>query len=55
MISGTPCGMLHFGIERESVWYPDVLGRTFGDEIGAVCGVMAQKVSCGVIVKERSD
>lgn len=47
--------MLHFGIEWESVWYPNVPGRTFGEEIDAACGVMAQKVSCGVVVKGRSD
>ena len=44
LISGTPCCMLHFGIEWESVWYPNVLGRTFGEEIGVACGVSAQKV-----------
>lgn len=36
--------MLQFGNEWESVWYPDVLGRKFGEEIGAAWGVMAQRV-----------
>jgi len=36
--------MLHFGVEWESVWYPNVLGRKFGEEVGAACGVIAQKV-----------
>ncbi len=36
--------MLHFGIEWESVWYPHVLGRKFGEEIGGACGVIAAKL-----------
>ncbi|CBE67799.1 protein of unknown function [Candidatus Methylomirabilis oxygeniifera] len=44
LISGTPCCMLHFGIEWESVWYPNILGRKFGEEIGAACGVTPAKL-----------
>lgn len=44
LISGTPCCMLHVGIEWESVWYRNALGRKFGEEIGAACGVIARKV-----------
>ncbi|CBE67803.1 protein of unknown function [Candidatus Methylomirabilis oxygeniifera] len=40
LISGTPCCMLHFGVEWESVWYPHVLGRKFGEEIDAACDVI---------------
>lgn len=44
LISGTPCCMFHFGIEWESAWYPNVQGWKFDEEVGAACGVVAQKV-----------